>query len=363
MEEKKKIAILTGGGDAPGLNAVIRAIVKTSESRHDLEVYGFLEGFYGLVTNRYVKLNRASVSGILHRGGTILGASNRDDPFRFPLKEGGKTVYHDLSDEAVENLRVLGIDVLVVIGGDGSMNIANGFEKKGFKVIGVPKTIDNDLMATERTFGFDTAVATATDALDKLHTTAESHHRVMILEVMGRYAGWIALFSGVAGGADVILIPEIPFDLSKVAAKIEERREVGKRFSTIVVAEGAHEREGEMVVAKRIEESTDPIRLGGIGQIVADKLADDLQLETRVIVLGHLQRGGSPVPTDRILSTRFGVKAAELAAKGPYGHMVALSGDKIVSVPIVESIKDLKRIESDGELVNMAKAVGVSFGD
>ncbi|MHB8158789.1 MAG: 6-phosphofructokinase, partial [Desulfocucumaceae bacterium] len=303
------------------------------------------------------------VSGILQRGGTILGASNQDNPFRFPLKEGGNIVFHDFSDEAIENLKNLGIDVLIVIGGDGSMNIAHGFEQKGVKVIGVPKTIDNDLSATDRTFGFDTAVDTATDALDKLHTTAESHHRIMILEVMGRYAGWIALYSGTAGGADVILIPEIPFDLQKIADKIAERREAGKRFSIIVVAEGAHEKEGKMVVAKLVEESTDPVRLGGVGQVVAEKLAKLMQLETRVIVLGHLQRGGSPVPTDRILATRFGVKAATLAAEGPWGHMVALSGNNIISVPIVDSIKNLKTVSPDDEMVKTAQAVGVSFGN
>ncbi|MDX9872188.1 MAG: 6-phosphofructokinase [Clostridia bacterium] len=359
----KRIAVLTGGGDAPGLNGVIRAIVKTAISHYGLEVYGFLDGFHGLITNRYLRLEKANVSGVLHRGGTILGTSNRDNPFRFPIQENGQTVYRDVSAEAVKNLEKLGIDVLIVIGGDGSLNIAHEFSQKGLKIIGVPKTIDNDLSATDVTFGFDTAVTTAAEALDKLHTTAESHHRVMILEVMGRYGGWIALHAGLAGGADVILIPEIPFDWQKIKDKIEERLAEGKTFSIIVAAEGAAEKEGQMVVAKMIAESTDPVRLGGIGQVVADRLAQMIGLETRVTVLGHLQRGGSPTATDRILSTRFGVAAAHLAAQGPWGHMAALHGQAIVPVPIVEGIKTLKKVNPKGELVSAAKCVGITFGD
>ncbi|PKM87632.1 MAG: 6-phosphofructokinase [Firmicutes bacterium HGW-Firmicutes-12] len=362
MNSIKRIAVLTGGGDAPGLNGVIRAIVKTAISRHQLEVYGFLDGFYGLITNKYIKLEKSNVSGILQRGGTILGTSNRDNPFRFPVKKNGETIYCDVSDDAIKNLENLNIDVLVIIGGDGSLNIAHELSQKGVKVIGVPKTIDNDLSATDVTFGFDTAVTTATEALDKLHTTAESHHRVMVLEVMGRYGGWIALYSGLAGGADVILIPEIAFDYTKIKEKIEARMAEGKLFSIIVVAEGAVEKEGQMVVAKMIEESTDPVRLGGIGQVVTERLAKLVGLETRVTVLGHLQRGGSPTATDRILSSRFGVMAANIAAKGPWGHMVALNGKDIINVPIVEGIKELKTVNPNGELVEAAKSVGISFG-
>lgn len=358
----KKIAILTGGGDAPGLNGVIRAVVKTAESRYNAEVYGFLDGFSGLINNRYIKLGKENTSGILQRGGTILGASNRDNPYRFPVVEDGKTVYKDVSDEVIKNLKQLGIYTLIVIGGDGSMNIAHQLMHKGIKVIGVPKTIDNDLLVTDYTFGFDTAVETATGALDRLHTTAESHHRIMLLEVMGRYSGWIALHSGMAGGADVILIPEIPFEYEKIIEKIEDRKSHGKMFSIIVVAEGAAEKEGQMVVAKMIEESTDPIRLGGIGQEVADKLAKMTGLETRVTVLGHLQRGGIPSAADRILSTRFGVKAAELAAEGPWGYMVTLSGRYISNVPIEEGIRQLKKVNPNGDMVDAAKAVGISFG-
>lgn len=358
----KRIAILTGGGDAPGLNGVIRAIVKTAVQRYNMEVFGYLDGFNGLIHNKVRKLDLAAVSGILHRGGTILGTSNRDNPFRFPIQTDGELKFDDVSDRCVQNLKENDIEALIVIGGDGSLHIALGFSQKGIKVIGVPKTIDNDLLKTDVTFGFDTAVTTATEALDKLHTTAESHHRIMILEVMGRYGGWIALHAGIAGGADVILIPEIEYDLQKIKAKIEQRRNQGKLFSIIVVAEGAVEKEGQMVVAKVIKESTDPIRLGGVGQVVAEKLAQITGLETRVTVLGHLQRGGSPTSYDRILSTRFGVKAVEMVAEEKYNHMVALQGQDLVCVPIQEAIQDLKRINPQSELVKAAQAVGISFG-
>ena len=362
MTDVRRIGVLTGGGDAPGLNGVIRAVVKTAITRYGLEVIGFMDGFHGLVTNRYRVLELNDVSGILHRGGTILGTSNRDNPFGFMVKENGKTVMRDVSDQAMANLEKLGVDVLVVIGGDGSLSIARQFSQKGLNVVGVPKTIDNDLSATDVTFGFDTAVNTVTGALDKLHTTAESHHRIMVLEVMGRYGGWIALHSGMAGGADVILIPEIPFDLARVKEKIEERRENGKFFSIIVVAEGAAEKDGKMVVARMVEDSADPVRLGGIGQVVAERLAQMTGLETRVTVLGHLQRGGSPTSSDRILSTRFGVKAAEMAAEGPWGRMAALHGQELVSVPLDEAVKQLKKVDPQGELVKAAQAVGICFG-
>lgn len=362
MNKIKRIGILTGGGDAPGLNGVIRAVVKTAKNNYNLEVIGFLDGFKGMVTNNYRRLGKKDVSGILHRGGTILGTSNRDNPFRFAVEENGNKVYRDVSDLALQNLVALGIDVLIVIGGDGTLAIADELSQKGLKVVGVPKTIDNDLSATDVTFGFNTAVTTATEALDKLHTTAESHHRVMILEVMGRYGGWIALHAGLAGGADCILIPEIPYDLKKVKEKIEARRAAGKLFSIIVVAEGAIEKEGELVVAHRVEESTDPLRLGGVGAVIADKLATLMGLETRVTVLGHLQRGGSPTCYDRILSTRFGVKAVELAVKGPWPQMVALKGQEVIGVPMSHAVKELHKVDPQGELVKAAQAVGISFG-
>jgi 6-phosphofructokinase 1 len=263
----------------------------------------------------------------------------------------------------VGNIHRLGIQALIIIGGDGSLHMAKQLAEKGINVVGVPKTIDNDLDATDQTFGFDTAVNIVTEAMDRLHTTAESHHRIMVVEVMGRYAGWIALHSGIAGGADVILVPEIPYDLSIVVKKITDRMKEGKRFSLVTVAEGAIEKEGELVVAKQVEESFDPIRLGGVGQIVADKLSKATGLEGRATVLGHVQRGGTPTAMDRILTTRLGVKALEVAIHGPYTHMVALRGNDIAVVPIDEAIGNLKKVKPDSEIVHAARAVGTCFGD
>lgn len=362
-KQTKRIGILTGGGDCPGLNAVIRAVVKTLIVEHECEVIGFRDGFKGLVESNFIELDEKSVSGILAKGGTILGTSNRDNPFNFPVMEGSKRTYKDLSDRAVKNAEILGIDSVIVIGGDGSLSIAHELEQKGLKVIGVPKTIDNDLLATDFTFGFNTALATAVDAIDKLHTTAESHHRVMILEVMGRYSGWIALEAGIAGGADVILIPEISYDLKKVCKKVMDRKNSGKNFSVIVVAEAAKQIDGDVVVRTTIEGSPDPVRLGGVGDKLAHDIENMTQIESRVTVLGHLQRGGVPIAFDRILSTRYGVAAAHLASKQKYGQMVCLKGTKISSVPIEDAIKNLKKVDVDGELVKVAKSLGISFGD
>lgn len=361
MTTISKIGVITGGGDCPGLNAVIRAVVKSAINLHGLEVIGFLDGFKGLVENRWIRLDWEKVSGILHIGGTILGSSNRDNPFAYYGDNSSQPV--DMSGAAIENLQALGIDALVVIGGDGSMHIAQGLADKGLKVVGVPKTIDNDLMGTDFTFGFHTAVDTASEALDRLHTTAESHHRVMILEVMGRYAGWIALYAGISGGADVILIPEIPYEVDKVIEKIRERYIKGRKFSIVVIAEGAVEKGGQMVVRQRVEKSHDPVRLGGNGQVLADCIENLTGIESRVTVLGHLQRGGTAVPFDRILSTRYGVAAVDILMKGLSGRMVALSGTRICSVPIAEAIKTLKRVDPGGEMVRAARAVGVSMGD
>jgi phosphofructokinase-like protein len=359
----RRIGVMTGGGDCPGLNAVLRAVTKTAIHKYGYEVIGFKDGYYGLVKNHCVELKSNDASGILDKGGTILGSSNKDNPFKFRVESNGKVNYVDMSDTVIENVNSLGIDCMIIIGGDGTLTSARDFARKGMNVIGVPKTIDNDLCATDKTFGYMTAVDTATDAIDKLHSTAESHHRVMILEVMGRYAGWIALSSGIAGGADVILIPEIPYDVNKVVDKILERKANGKHFSIVVVAEGAKAVDGEMVVSKIDEKSPDPIKLGGIG----NKLALDIErlsgIETRVTVLGHLQRGGRPNPYDRILSTRFGVKAVELASEGKFGMMVGLSGDEIVARTLEEAVGKLKTVPADGELVRIAKSVGVSFGD
>jgi phosphofructokinase-like protein len=359
----KKIAILTGGGDCPGLNAVIRAMVKTAIGKHGWEVFGFKDGYYGLVMNQYLPLKLADVSGLIERGGTILGTSNRDNPFNFKITENGMVTYKDQSDQALRNLEKLGVDCLITIGGDGTLSSARDFAAKGLKIVGVPKTIDNDLNATDLTFGFMTAVETATEALDRLHTTAESHHRIMVLEVMGRYAGWIALYSGIAGGADIILIPEIPFDIRKIIKKINERRNNGKSFSIVVVAEGAKPQNGEPVVSKVIQDSPDPVRLGGIGQKVAEQLEQLTGYESRHTILGHLQRGGHPTPYDRILATRYGVEAIELVAAGQSGVMVSLQGTKITAVPLTEAVGLLKTVNPDHEIVRVARSIGVEFGN
>lgn len=341
---------------------MIRAVVKAALLRYGMEVVGIRDGFGGLIRREAVPLNLEAVSGILPRGGTILGTTNRDNPFRHPVRPGAAE-YEDVSDACIEFLRNhLGVDALLVIGGDGSLRCANDFARKGLAVIGIPKTIDNDLAATDFTFGFDTAVNTATEAVDRLHTTAESHHRVMVLEVMGRYGGWIALYAGIAGGADVILIPEIPFSYEAVCQKIRDRVAGGKQFSIVVVAEGAAPVGGQPVVAEKDPDRPDPVRLGGIGQVVAGEIARRLRIETRVTVLGHLQRGGSPTPADRLLATRYGVAAVELAARGEFGRMVALQGTRIVSVPLESGVAVRKLVDPAGALVRAARAVGISFG-
>lgn len=359
----KKIGILTGGGDCPGLNPVIRAAVKTLINDYNYNVIGFKDGFKGLVENDYIELDEHQVNGILHKGGTILGTSNRDNPFKYPVIENGNKIYKDISDKVISNAKELGLDSLIVIGGEGSLIIAKDLSDKGLKVVGVPKTIDNDLMATDFTFGFNTALTTAVEAIDKLHTTAESHHRVMILEVMGRYAGWIALESGIAGGADVILIPEIPYDINIICKKINDRKKAGKNFSIIVTSEAATPVGGQMIVKEKIEGRSEPIILGGVGNVIGHEIEKTLNIETRVTVLGHLQRGGIPIPFDRILSTRYGVAAAHLVAKEKFGHMISLKGTKITSVPIEDAIKNLKTVDAHGELVKAAKSIGICFGN
>jgi len=343
-----KVGILTGGGDAPGLNAVIRATVKTLKNTGEsIEVYGFRDGFKGMVTNNYIELNEETASGILHLGGTILGTTNRDNPFAF--SENGKKV--DKSLVALKNYEELKLDCLVVIGGDGTLNIAHELSLLGINVIGVPKTIDNDLPLTDTTFGFMSAVTVATEALDRLHTTAESHHRVSILETMGRDAGWIALYAGVAGGADVILIPEIPYNIKSVHQKIEERRRNGKKFSLIVMAEGAMEENCEIDAKK-----------GKRGFLLQEKL-EASGIETRCTVLGHLQRGGSPLSYDRIIATEYGFEAAKLAIEKKYNRMVSLKGSEIISVPL-EKVSGLTRfVPLDHNLILASRAIGISFGD
>jgi ATP-dependent phosphofructokinase / diphosphate-dependent phosphofructokinase len=359
----KRIGVLTAGGDCPGLNAVIRAIVKTAIYRYGLEAVGFLDGYSGMIYNKARVLESKDASGILPRGGTILGTSNRDDPFRCPVVVKGKKTFQDVSDQAIRNLRKNKIDVLFVLGGDGSLTIGAKLSKKGVRIVGVPKTIDNDLWGTDVTFGFDTALQVAMGAVDRLHTTAESHHRVMVVEVMGRYAGWIALAAGLAGGGDVILIPEIPFEHEKVCEQILERRRLGKRFSIVVVAEGAKPKKGKMVVQRVIEDSTDPLRLGGIGYHIGNEIEKGTGLETRVTILGHVQRGGSPSAFDRILATRFGTRAVELAMEGKFGRMVCLRGTKIKDIPLSKVGGRQRRVRPDGDMVRTARSIGVSFGD
>ena len=362
-EKKRRFAVLTGGGDCPGLNAVIRAVIKTF-LQNDCEVFGIHNGFNGLINGNLKLMNYADVSGILPRGGTILGTTNRDNPFKFAVEENGELVYYDMRDKVVENLQKHDIEALVVIGGDGSLNIGAKLAREcGIKVVGVPKTIDNDLPCTERTFGFDTAVAMATEAVDRLHTTAESHHRVMALEVMGRYAGWIALYSGIAGGADVILIPEIPYDIDSVIKKIEGRKAKGKDFSIVVVAEGAKPIGGELSVARVVKGSFEPIRLGGAGEKLVREIEERTGIESRCTVLGYLQRGGSPSSYDRILSTRYGVAAAEACLRGEYNVMVSLENDQIVTVYIQKAASSPRLVPVDSEIIRTGRQIGICFGD
>ena len=359
----KTLAILTGGGDCPGLNAVIRAVVRSAIGRHGWRVLGIEDGFDGLVgTARWRELTLESVRGILPRGGTILGTSNRGNPFSYPLLNQGKVELQDVSAQVLKTFSDLGAEVLIAVGGDGTLKIAQGLFEKGLPVIGVPKTIDNDLRATDITFGYRTAVEIVTEALDRLHTTAESHHRVMVLEVMGRDAGWIALESGIAGSADAILIPEIPYSVERLCAAIDHRRKNGSRFSIVVVAEGAFAAKRQKVLQKSATENLGVERLGGIGHVVAEQIGTCLDMETRVVILGHLQRGGSPIPYDRILASRFGVKAVELIKRGLFGRMVALKGKKVVDVEISSAISQLNLVDPKGELIATAEALGILVG-
>ncbi len=362
---RKSIAISTGGGDAPGLNAVIRAAVRCAIREYGWEVYGISNGFDGLLgdTSGVRRLQMEDVRGILQKGGTILGTTNRGNPFEYPIETGSKVAYKDRSDELIKNFEDLGLNALLAIGGDGTLGIAYKLYKKGLPVVGVPKTIDNDLSATDVTFGFDTAVATATDALDKLHTTAESHHRLMVLEVMGRDAGWIALHSGVAGGADAIVIPEIPFDIDVIVEHLRARKRRGSRFSIVVAAEGAIPAGGKAFLADKSENPKAVAnRYGGIGMWLARQLQKITGIDSRAVVLGHLQRGGSPTTFDRFLSTRFGVGAIELIEKEKFGQMVCFKGTQVKAVSLKEAIGKQKRVNPDGEVVRVAEKLGMTFG-
>lgn len=377
----KKIAILTNGGDAPGLNAVIRAIVKTAET-NGIECYGFIEGYKGLLKNEYVKLNtKTNASGLLHRGGTIIGTSNNTNVFNYKVEnDNGEVEYKDLSDQCVQNIKDDGFDCLFTLGGDGTQKSSRDFSLKGVKCIGIPKTIDNDVAHTEMTFGYNTAVSVATEALDRLHTTAESHHRVMVLEVMGRYAGWIALESAIAGGADIALIPEIPYDINKVVEKIEERRKEGKEFSIIVASEGAKPKDGEIVIKRTLDSGSglDNIRLGGIG----DKLVNDIEAltgyESRNTVLGYVQRGGTPTAFDRVLSTQYGAKAVELAMSGIFNVLVTYKGGEFGYVTLEDVVgnnkkvgaasgntaeSNIRKITMNDNLIKTARNIGICLGE
>ena len=375
----KKVAIITNGGDAPGLNAVIRAIVKTAET-NGIECYGYIEGYKGFLENNYIKLDtKTNASGLLHRGGTIIGTSNSTNVFNLKVEENGKTVYKDMSQKCIDNIKQAGFDCIFTLGGDGTQKSGRDFSLRGVNVIGVPKTIDNDVAHTDVTFGYNTAVSVATEALDRLHTTAESHHRIMVLEVMGRYAGWIALESAIAGGADAALIPEIPYDINEVAKKVKQRQKEGKNFSIIVVSEGAKPKDGEIVVKKKLDDGKglDNIRLGGIGEKVASDLEELTGLVSRCTVLGYVQRGGTPTAYDRVLSTKYGVKAMQLAMEGKFNVLVTYKGGKLDCASLEEVVgnnkeigaasgntanSNIRKITMDDPLIKTAQSIGINLG-
>jgi ATP-dependent phosphofructokinase / diphosphate-dependent phosphofructokinase len=366
MQKTKKILILTGGGDCPGLNAVIRGIAKRARKEKNWEVYGSIEAFNGVLNEpqELIRLTSKKTGGIHVKGGTILKTTNKANPIKFPIQQAdGTTKFVDRSDELVKKLKALKFDAIVNIGGDGSQKISKVLFEKGIPIIGVPKTIDNDLSATDVTFGFQTAVQIATDSFDKLVTTAESHHRVMIMEVMGRDAGWIALHTAIAGGAEVCLIPEIPYDISKIVKRINLRYKKGRGFVNLVVAEGAKPKAGT-ITASAGEKGSEHVRLGGVAYQVSKQLKEaGCKAEIRETVLGHVQRGGSPVAYDRVLATLFGVKAFELILEGNFGRMVAFRDNAISSVTLEEATKDYHVVGTDSYLVQAAKGLGISFGD
>jgi phosphofructokinase-like protein len=361
MNDIRRVAVNTGGGDAPGLNAVIRAVVHAAD-RLGWEVYGIEDGYDGLFREEpLVRLDKKAVQGITHLGGTILGTTNRGNPLKWRVRdEDGEETFVDRSQEVVDRLHEHGIDALIAIGGDGSLAIAHELSKKGLRVVGVPKTIDNDLAATTLTFGFMTAVETATDAIDKLHSTAEAHERVMVVELMGRHAGWISIYAGLAGTADVILIPEIPYEIEYVCDKIRGRYAEGREFAIVVVAEGAYPRGGQ---PHFLEKGGGQRRLGGVAQLVSDQIQERTGRETRDLVLGHLQRGGPPNAYDRLLALRFGAAAVRLAAEGSFGCMVALDPPDVRAVPLDEAIASTKTVPLDSDVVATARALGICLGD
>jgi ATP-dependent phosphofructokinase / diphosphate-dependent phosphofructokinase len=363
MKGIQRIGVMTAGGDCPGLNAVIRAVAKTALGQYNFEVMGIEDGYLGLIQNRMRPLDNESVSNILTLGGTILGTNNRVSPRKYSINVGGSTEVRDVTDRCLEHIAHHHLDAVVVIGGDGSMSIASDFVSLGINCIGVPKTIDNDLYGTDVTFGFATAVSIATEALDRVHTTAASHHRVMVVEVMGRNAGWIALHSGVASGSDIILIPEIPYDIETVIDCVIGRSKRGKRFSIICVSEGAKPKGGQQVVSRFVEASAEPMRLGGIGQKIADDIESATGIETRTVKLGHVQRGGTPVAADRVLATEFGNKAIELLADGERSRLVVIKDGAVTHIPLEDAADKQRLISLDNSLLRAARKVGTCFGD
>ena len=378
----KKVAILANGGDVSGFNAVIRAIVKAAE-KNGVECYGFIEGYRGLLNNDYIKLSTSQNSracGILPKGGSIIGSSTNANVFHYKVEENGQIVYKDLSDKCVQNIKDDGFDCLFTLGGDGTQKSARDFSLKGINVIGVPKTIDNDVACTDITFGYNTAVSVASDALDRLHTTGETHHRLMVLEVMGRYAGWIALESAIAGGADVALIPEIPYDINKVAEKIKNRQKRGKNFSVVVVAEGAKPIGGDITVENERDngKGVDNTKLGGVGPIVAKQLQELTGLEARNTTLGYMQRGGTPTAFDRVLSTKYGAKAMQLALEEKFGVLTVIKNNKLDYVSLEDvvgenkeigavsgntAVSNQRKVTMDDDLVKTARSIGINLGD
>lgn len=363
MAQIKRIGVMTGGGDCPGLNAVIRAVTKSAMHQYKLEVWGIEDGYLGLIQNRMRPLQWSDVSNILTQGGTILGTTNQANPERYPIHRGETVEYANVTDRVIEHVRANRLDAVICIGGDGTMTGAANLIRNGINCIGVPKTIDNDLEGCDQTFGFDTAVNTATECLDKIHSTAMSHHRVMIVEVMGRNAGWLALHSGIAAGADVILIPEIPYELDKMCELLEYRSRMGKRFSIVCVSEGAKPKGGEVVVQRRIETSPDPIRLGGIANKLQADIESAIGLEARATILGHVQRGGTPTPADRVLATRFGHHALELLLAGERGKLVVWKNGGIDQVDITGVAGKQRKVPLDHPLIRVARAVGTAMGD
>jgi len=363
VTKKGRIAILTGGGDCPGINAVIRAVAKKAMLEFGMDVVGISDGYEGLLHNQHRMLHFDDVSGIINLGGTILGTSNKANPYRCPVGKEGSLEFKDLSKAVINNFAGLEAECLVCIGGDGTLNIANRLYKDGLPVIGIPKTIDNDIRGTDITFGFDSAVYVATEGLDRVRTTAQSHHRVMIVEVMGRNAGWIALHAGIASGADIILIPEIPYKLDVISDMVNDRNCRGKRFTITVISEGARPKGGHKVIQRIVKESTDPVRLGGVGFVLGSQIEAETGIETRTVVLGHLQRGGVPTPFDRVLATRLGTRAVDMLMDGHYGRMVGVKGKDLVEVPLEVVARGQRRVPVGDALIASARSVGTCFGD